>query len=139
MRRWKLLFALALALTVTLLLLPGEALLAAKVWVASWLPYARAIDESNVGDHSDKVVHFTLFAVLGWLAARIWWGSPRLWPVVGGLLALGVATEALQHLIPGRGASWGDFVADALGVGAGAWLWARGLRRRHARGGARAA
>lgn len=112
----KLVFWMAVVGTTAALLLPGDALLAAKVWVAAWLPYAQTLDESNITDHSDKWVHFALFALLGALAARIWWGLGVFKAVVLGLVLLGVGTECMQHFIPGRGASVADFLADVAGL-----------------------
>ncbi len=116
---WKTLFVLALLVTLVLLLTPGDALLAVKVWVASWLPYAREIEQASWTDHGDKAVHFSLFTVLGALASWIWGGTPRLAWVLLGLAGLGMATEGLQHFIPGRGASLGDLTADWLGLALG--------------------
>ena len=124
--RWKRVFWTAVVATTGVLLLPGDALLAAKVWVASWLPYAQMLDHSNITAHSDKWVHLALFALLGALAARIWWGLGVFKAVVLWLVMLGVGTECLQHYIPGRGASVADFLADVAGLLLGSVLawWA---------------
>lgn len=124
--RWKQAFWMAVLATTGVLLLPGDALLAAKVWVASWLPYAQMLDHSNFTAHSDKWVHLALFALLGALAARIWWGLGVFKAVVLWLVMLGVGTECLQHYIPGRGASVADFLADVAGLLLGSVLawWA---------------
>ena len=131
---WKLLFGLTLQATLLALLAPADWLLRAKVWVASWLPWARQLEQAGLGGHADKWLHFGLFALLGGLATHIWWRWASLRPVMLGLLALGVATECLQHFIPGRGASAADFAADALGLLAGGvLLWQ--VQRRARRGG----
>lgn len=121
-RGWRALFALALLATMLMLLAPGDKVLEAKVWVASWLPYAQALEASSLTDHSDKGVHFALFAVLGSLAARIWWGTGAWRVVLLWLVAFGAGTECLQAFIPGRGASVADFLADMLGLTLGAVL-----------------
>lgn len=121
-RGWRVLFALAVLATMLSLLAPGDKVQEAKVWVASWLPYAQALEASSLTDHSDKGVHFALFAVLGWLAAHIWWGTGVWRVVLLWLVALGVGTECLQAFIPGRGASVADFLADMLGLLLGATL-----------------
>ena len=117
--KWKLMFLLALWVTLLLLLLPGGAILHLKIWAASWLPYAQVLDDSGLTDNSDKWMHFSLFAVLGALAARIWWGQRALRAAALGLVALAVGTECVQHFIPGRSASIGDFLTDIVGLAAG--------------------
>jgi len=126
---WKLMFLLALWVTLFLLLLPGEAILSLKIWVASWLPYALMLDESSVTDHSDKWVHFSLFAVLGALAARIWWGHRAHSAALWWLVALAIGTECIQHFIPGRSASFGDFATDIVGLAAGSIVMQMRARR----------
>ena len=116
------LFWVALAATLVALLAPAHAVLAAKVWVASWLPMASAIDQLDATAQSDKLVHASLFVVLGALAARSWPQPRQRWRALAGLLLLGVLTEALQSLIPGRSASLGDWLADALGACAGLFV-----------------
>lgn len=121
--RWKALFAASVLLALWLLLLPGDVLLEAKVWLASWLPYAQDLEQSNITDHTDKWVHLSLFTLLGGLATRIWWGGALFRPMMWGLFAMAVGTECLQHFIPGRGASWADLMADAAGLVVGVVFW----------------
>ena len=124
--RWRVvqaLFWLALVFTLVGLLVPASAVLQAKVWMASWLPMAAAIDSLDPSAHSDKLVHGCLFAVLGALAARSWSQPNQRWRTLAALLLLGVLTEVLQSFIPGRSASWGDWVADAVGACAGLFVW----------------
>ena len=118
-RGWKLTFLLALWVTLLLLLLPGGAILDLKIWVASWLPYAQVLENSGLTDNSDKWVHFSLFAVLGALTARIWLGQRAHNAALLGLVALAIGTECIQHFIPGRSASLGDFAIDIVGLAAG--------------------
>lgn len=117
------LFILALLATLVCLLAPASAVLAAKVWAASWLPLAAALDAADASAYSDKLVHASLFAVLGWLAVRGWVLAPQRWRLMAGLLLFGVLTEALQSQIPGRSASLADWLADALGLAVGMLLW----------------
>ena len=119
----RILFGLALLTTLVCLLAPGDAVLAAKVWAASWLPFAGALDAADATAYSDKLVHGGLFAVLGALAARSWLQPGQRWRVAVALLLLGAITEALQAVIPGRSASLGDWAADAAGLALGWWLW----------------
>lgn len=127
-RWWKAVFWLAVVTTAVVLLVPGDRVLAAKVWVASWLPFAQVLDQANFTDHSDKWVHLGLFTLLGTLAARIWWGLGVFKTAVLWLTLLAVGTECLQHFIPGRGASAADLMADVAGLTIGSLLW-RALRR----------
>lgn len=119
----RILFGVALLVTLVCLLAPASAVLAAKVWAASWLPMAAALDAADATEWSDKLVHASLFVVLGCLAARSWLQPGQRWRVVLALLLLGGLTEALQAVIPGRSASLGDWLADALGLALGWMLW----------------
>jgi hypothetical protein len=118
---WRVLFFVALVLTLAALLLPAPDVLALKGWVASWLPGGRWLDREDVTHwaHADKWVHGSMFAVLGGLATGAW--RDRRWRVRwwGALLALGVLTEGLQAWVPGRSPSGADVLADALGLGLG--------------------
>ena len=128
----RLLFVLALLATLVSLLTPGEQVLAFKQWVASWLPFAAELDAANITQDSDKLVHATLFACMGFLAVRGWTQRRQLVGVLLGVLWLAPQTEWLQAYIPGRGASWADVAADVAGLAAGvAWAWV--LRRRKSR------
>ena len=114
--RWiKVTFWVAVIVTCIVLLVPADTVLAAKVWVASWLPMA-ALDAADVTEHADKLVHASLFAILGALGMRGWLQADQRWRVLAFLLGLGVVTEALQALVPGRSASIWDWLADAIGV-----------------------
>ena len=129
LRLVRMLFGVVLLTTLVSLLTPGDQVLAAKQWVASWLPFAAQLDAADVTHHTDKVVHALLFAGLGYLAARGWVQRRQLAWVLLGLLWLAPQTEWLQAHIPGRGASWGDVLADVLGLALGVF-WALVLRWR---------
>ncbi len=116
------LFWLAVGVTLVCLLAPASAVLAAKVWLASWLPMAATIDNIDPSAHADKLVHAGLFAVLGALGARSWPQPHQRWRIGWGLCLLAVLTEALQSVIPGRSASLGDWGADVLGGGVALFL-----------------
>jgi len=85
----------------------------------------------------DKIGHFTMYGILGLLAAwgvvrsgqRIGWG----WLIAGGLL-LGAIDEYQQTFIPTRTADPMDWVADAAGFTFGFWLVYGRARRREDRG-----
>ena len=128
-RGWKETFYLALAVTLALLLAPGDAILRGKIWLAHWLPFGSALDQFDATRFSDKLVHGSLFLMLGALATYIWWRLPVFRWVILGLVALGAGTEVLQHFIPGRGSDPLDFVADMVGLAIG-HLWLRSMRAR---------
>jgi hypothetical protein len=65
----------------------------------------------------DKVVHFTVFALVA--ALGIWARIPVTWLVIG-LVGQAVVSELVQqYLLADRGGEVGDVVADLLGVAAG--------------------
>ena len=128
-RLFRLLFVLALLVTLVSLLTPVAQVLAAKVWVASWLPFASELNAANISHNSDKLVHGFLFACMGFWAVRGWTQRRQLAWVLLGVLWLAPQTEWLQAHIPGRGASLADAVADVLGLAVGV-AWALLLRRR---------
>lgn len=125
----KLCFFTALALTLLALLLPAPQVLAAKLWVASWLPGARWLDQADLSAHGDKWTHALLFTTLGWFAMGAWRSRSKRQRLAWSLLGLAVATELLQAWVPGRSPSLADFVADALGLAMGAWLGWRAFSR----------
>lgn len=129
-RPFRLLFVLALLVTLVSLLTPGAQVLAAKVWVASWLPFAATLDAANVSQNSDKLLHATLFGCMGFMAVRGWLHRRQLTWVLLGVLWLAPQTEWLQAYVPGRGASLGDVLADVLGLAVGV-VWALLLRCGH--------
>lgn len=65
---------------------------------------------------NDKLMHFVAFAVLGLLALgqAQGYGQAALWLV--GLTLAGAVIECLQQLLPDRGFSWRDIVANTAGV-----------------------
>lgn len=96
-------FWLAVLLSVVVLFSPGEAVPAAP-------------------PGSDKVVHvvvFGLLAVTGLITGF------RRWPLALSLLGYAALSEVIQAIPAlGRGASVGDWIADAVGVALGFWLTA---------------
>lgn len=67
--------------------------------------------------HSDKIIHFTLFAALAYTSrvADIGWVRTALW-----VLAFAALSEFLQAILPlGRSGSVPDALADAAGVAVG--------------------
>ena len=126
---WRTGFTLALALTLVLLLLPAPAVLALKIWIVSWWPSAQTLTHMDASAHADKWLHGSLFALLGALGMAAWRRpGQRRWLWLG-LLLLAPTTELLQQWSPGRSASWGDALADWLGLYVGGSLLWQGLRR----------
>lgn len=88
----------------------------------------------------DKALHFGAYAVLGWLLAFAADRSRLPLAVAVGLgLLYGITDEIHQMYVPGRSPDLLDWVADAAGVAAATFLYARRLARRAAArpGGAR--
>ena len=69
----------------------------------------------------DKAAHFVTFGLFLWSFGVLFRRLPRLWCAVLAV-ALGGAVEVLQGLV-GRDASWGDLLADSLGVAVALLLW----------------
>lgn len=73
---------------------------------------------------SDKVVHLGLYAVLGltlaWAGRESGWNRPFLLLALG--FGYGVLDEWHQSFVPGRDPSFGDLLADGVGVALGVLL-----------------
>ena len=76
----------------------------------------------------DKLVHGIEYAILGYLALRQQLGEPsisRRRAIVTAVLlgiAVGALDESYQRLVPQRTPSWGDWLADTVGVSIGVWV-----------------
>lgn len=80
----------------------------------------------------DKAAHFIAFGLILWSFGVLFRRIPR--PLAALLaIALGAAVEVIQGVI-GRDSSWGDLLADALGVATALVIWLvwRGFRPREA-------
>jgi len=78
--------------------------------------------------HSDKIIHFVLFAALAYTSrlAGIDWIRTALW-----VLAFAAISEVLQAILPlGRSGSVADALADATGVAVGLVAASRVLPQR---------
>ncbi len=109
-----------------------------KKLLFNWLPvllYASLIFAVSsypvqVAEGPDKILHFFEYALMGFFTTRgvlLTWNLPRGWGwLLGFLLAasLGALDELHQSMVPGRLASTGDALADALGAlfGAGCFV-----------------
>lgn len=100
------------------------------ILVATSLP-GSALPSTPVVPGADKLVHATLYGVLGWLVARAVEGRGQsAWAMVAiGVATFAAADEWHQQWIPGRSADAFDWVADVAGAMAGASL----LRSAHGR------
>ena len=80
----------------------------------------------------DKAAHFIAFGLILWSFGVLFRRLPRTWAALLAIL-LGAAVEVVQRYI-GRDPSWGDLLADALGVATALLLWVvwRGFRPREA-------
>ena len=74
----------------------------------------------------DKIVHLTIYGVLGWLTARAWMNGSRITAVaVLALVAIslfGAMDEWHQQFIPQRSMDLLDWAADTTGATAGILL-----------------
>lgn len=106
----------------------------ALIWAAAvWMIGGMESTPSVPGGYGlDKVAHFTMYGVLGFLLARGWaavgWRGGWLLPVVIALL-LGIADELRQRKLPGRSADTADWIADLSGASAGVFIALRMARR----------
>jgi VanZ family protein len=80
----------------------------------------------------DKAAHFIAFGLILWSLGVLFRRLPRTWAALLAI-AIGAGVEVLQGYI-GRDPSWGDFLADILGVATALLIWAvwRGFRPREA-------
>ncbi len=76
----------------------------------------------------DKLQHFLAYAVLSGVGRQAYAAKKYASALFLGLIALGGALEITQAFIPGRLPSFGDAVANALGVGAGLLTVGFGLK-----------
>lgn len=70
----------------------------------------------------DKAAHFVAFGLFLWSFGVLFRRLPRLLAAAL-VIALGAAVEVVQGFV-GRDASWGDLLADALGIAFALLLWA---------------
>lgn len=78
-------------------------------------------------DHFDKIEHAVGYALLAAYAAMLFATRRGLLAACAGLVALGIAIEGLQALVPWRGADALDVVANTAGIAFGALLAPRGV------------
>lgn len=104
MRLWRMMGWLGLIITLLLSLLPPV--------------------QMESGDHADKIVHLTGYALL-----MFWWAqviTHQRWKLAVAVVLFGLAIEGLQGLTPNRMPDLLDALANSAGVLIG-WLAARAL------------
>jgi VanZ family protein len=69
----------------------------------------------------DKAAHFIAFGLILWSLGVLFRRLPRTWAALLAI-TLGGAVEVVQGYI-GRDPSWGDLLADALGVATALLIW----------------
>lgn len=105
---------------------------AALIFAVSHRPTVSLPDLS----HADKVSHAAAYAVLGVaLAHALHRSRARAWPLWSVALGwlYGASDEFHQSFVPGRSPEAADWVADAVGVLIGTFVYQRWLARRAAR------
>lgn len=92
-------------------------------------PFQNIEAASNIWD---KAAHFVAFGLILWSIGVLFRRLPRTLAALSALL-LGGAVEIVQGMV-GRDASWGDLLADGLGIMLALLLWAiwRGFQPRTA-------
>ena len=70
----------------------------------------------------DKALHFVAFGLILWSIGVLFRRLPRTLAALSAL-ALGGAVELIQGMV-GRDASWGDLLADGLGILTALLMWA---------------
>jgi len=66
--------------------------------------------------HFDKVVHFSVYGLLGTLACRAMPGRAGAWWALIVVSAYGVTDEWHQYFVPGRSTELEDWIADTAGA-----------------------
>ncbi len=129
-RRYRWLSVSFLLLVLVVLSLPGALVAQVADFVKALLNLPPSSDTPPLLP-LDKLVHAGLFFVAGALLGR-GWREPRgaLWALALGLLLFAGLTELIQAYVPGRSASAGDVLADALGAVVGLWLSRRAGKSR---------
>ena len=69
----------------------------------------------------DKAAHFIAFGLILWSLGAMFRRLPRLW-AASAAIAIGAAVEIVQRYV-GRDPSWGDLLADTLGVATALLMW----------------
>ncbi len=90
-----------------------QVLLILTLIVISYLIFSRPSYSQSI-PHVDKIGHFGSFFVLAWLTHQAF--KPKLSHLTVGLTLYAGLIEIVQSYLPYRSASWGDVLADLLGI-----------------------
>jgi VanZ family protein len=105
----------------------------ASMAVVAYLSLLPGIELPVTFWNADKFYHFLAYGWLGALPPLAFAGRERGRAAAYAMVILGALLEWGQSFVPGRAASAGDAVANALGVFLGIWLAEAFLVRRGAR------
>ena len=99
--------------------------------IFAWSSRSRVPDIAPWIPHFDKVVHFSVYGLLGVLTCRIRRGSG--WAVLAVVLTslYGASDEWHQSFVPGRMAGVADWMADTLGAAVAVGFYLGSPRLRH--------
>lgn len=75
--------------------------------------------------HFDKVVHFSVYGLLGTLVCRVGNGRAGAWWALAAVSAYGATDEWHQSFVPGRYAELEDWIADTAGAAVAILLYRR--------------
>lgn len=75
--------------------------------------------------HFDKVVHFSVYGLLGTLVCRAGRGRAGAWWALAVVSAYGATDEWHQSFVPGRSSELGDWIADTAGAALAIVLYRR--------------
>ncbi len=75
--------------------------------------------------HFDKVVHFSVYGLLGTLSCRVGKGRAGAWWALAAVSAYGATDEWHQSFVPGRYAELEDWIADTAGAAVAILLYRR--------------
>jgi VanZ family protein len=87
--------------------------------------------------HQDKVFHFTAYFLMAGMLTHAFLNGGikrRFWLAFLVAALYGITDEIHQSFVPGRDASFWDWLADACGAWVGAWGYLRGAKWRSGRG-----
>jgi len=75
--------------------------------------------------HFDKVVHFSVYGLLGTLACRAITGRRAAWWALAAVSAYGATDEWHQYFVPGRSTELADWIADTAGAAIAIYTYRR--------------
>lgn len=117
---YRLLFAISLGTTLLLLLLPGDCLVGLQDLLQVLWPWQSSSSLAPDSLPADKLVHGSLFTLCGFLLVKGWRLRGNQWILPWSfLLLVGMITELLHIVLPGRSMEFSDMLANTIGVSMG--------------------